>query len=431
MAGLDNGKEAPHQGVAMDVEGEAGVEEVEVMMKAKGKVQETPEVTMEAGGEAGRKAAQGEKAVGDDAGHHRGGASAGAGAAASGDVAGAAGGGGAGAATKSKEKGKEKGDGKCPTDAKQGTPFGPCMCPKGSDGAHKTVDVERRCWPGSNKPGGIARITKKYTVEEELFGDMVQSSYFDIKYLLGGSEKRVKECFLTCTPLEMAARQSAPCDRFTVEHQPTTRRQKPARTSPAPAPTPTRMSPLAPRVGSNTSVSSSLKAKAKGSASLNKTSAPVKRSKPTAVAVAGGQEGKGPRKRAKITEGGGRDRKRASSQAECKENQGVHREREVPARNEEPARHAITDLSVVVEATKAPSAPLSAGRMDAFQVALGALFRQSTTDTIPLAKVHAGVNGQVVQGTSPFDPNEVTLSLKYLEDVESKVMLDNGMLYRI
>lgn len=55
------------------------------------------------------------------------------------------------------------------------------------------------------------------SVEEELFGDMVQSSYFDIKYLLGGSEKRVKECFLTCTPLEMAARQSAPRDRFTIE----------------------------------------------------------------------------------------------------------------------------------------------------------------------------------------------------------------------
>ncbi|CAM9226743.1 unnamed protein product, partial [Ectocarpus sp. 8 AP-2014] len=126
------------------------------------------------------------------------------------------------------------------------------------------------------------------------------------------------------------------------------------------------------------------------------------------------------RKRARTAEGGGRPCKNASSQSECKENQEVHREREVPTRSEEPTRHAITDLSVVVEATKTPSAPLSAGRMDAFQLALGALFRQSTTDTISLAKVHADINAQVVQGTSPFNDNEVTLSLKYLEDVESK-----------
>ncbi|CAB1096659.1 unnamed protein product [Ectocarpus sp. CCAP 1310/34] len=431
MVGPDNIKETPHQGAAMEVEVEAGVEEVEVTVEGKGEAQEAPYVNMEVDGEAGLKAAQGEKAVGGDVGQ-RGGASekrsgdavgpAGAGAAAApGDVAGA-GGGGAGAAP----KGKAKGDGK------EGTAFGPCMCPQGSDGVHKTVDVERRCWPGSNKPGGIGRITKKYTVEEEVCGEMVQMSYFDIKYLLGGSEKKVQETYISCTPLEIAARQSTPRDRFTVEvPEPTTRRQKPARTPPPPAPT--RMSPLASSLDANTSLSPP-KAKAKGSRSLKKVSPAVKRSKPmpaAAAAVAGGREGKGPRKRARTADGGERACKKASSQSECKENQEVHREREVPARSEEPTRHAITDLSVVVEATKTPSAPLSAGRMDAFQLALGALFRQSATDTISLAKVHADINAQVVHGTSPFNDNEVTLSLKYLEDVESKVMLDSGMLYRI
>ncbi|CBJ29806.1 hypothetical protein Esi_0162_0021 [Ectocarpus siliculosus] len=432
MVGPDNGKETPHQGAAMEVEGEAEVEEVEVVVGGKGEVQEAREANMEVDGEAGLKETQGEKAVGGDVGgtsEERSGvavepvgAGAAAAAAASGDVAGA-GGGGAGAAPKSKAKG----------DGKQGTAFGPCMCPQGTDGAHKTVDVERRCWPGSNKPGGIGRITKKYTAEEEVCGEMVQMSYFDIKYLLGGSEKRVQETYISCTPLEIAARQSAPRDRFTVEvPEPTTRRQKPARTPPPPAPT--RTSPLASSADANTSLSS-LEAKAKGSRSLKKVTPVVKRSKPTiaaaAAAAAGGREGKGPRKRARTAEGGGRPWKKASSQSECKENQEVHREREVPARGEDPTRHAITDLSVVVEATKTPSAPLSAGRMDAFQLALGALFRQSTTDTISLAKVHADINAQVVQGTSPFNDNEVTLSLKYLEDVESKVMLDSGMLYRI
>lgn len=55
------------------------------------------------------------------------------------------------------------------------------------------------------------------TVEEEVCGDVVQMSYFDIKYLLGGSEKKVQETYISCTPLEIAARQSAPRNMFTVE----------------------------------------------------------------------------------------------------------------------------------------------------------------------------------------------------------------------
>lgn len=46
---------------------------------------------------------------------------------------------------------------------------------------------------------------------------MVEYTYFDVKYLLGGSEKGVKETFVTCTPTETAARQSAPPEIFTVQ----------------------------------------------------------------------------------------------------------------------------------------------------------------------------------------------------------------------
>lgn len=40
-------------------------------------------------------------------------------------------------------------------------PWGPCLCGKGVDGAHKTVVVEARTWVGINKPGGTGRITKR------------------------------------------------------------------------------------------------------------------------------------------------------------------------------------------------------------------------------------------------------------------------------
>lgn len=54
-------------------------------------------------------------------------------------------------------------------------------------------------------------------VEEEVYGETVENTYYDVKYLLGGSEKRVKETFISCTPNETEARQAAPRDIFTVE----------------------------------------------------------------------------------------------------------------------------------------------------------------------------------------------------------------------
>lgn len=48
-----------------------------------------------------------------------------------------------------------------------------------------------------------------------------------------------------------------------------------------------------------------------------------------------------------------------------------------------------------------------------------------------LAKLETDINAQRSPGTTPFDAGEVKAALKYLEDVESKVMLDDGMIYRI
>lgn len=54
-------------------------------------------------------------------------------------------------------------------------------------------------------------------MEEEVCGETIENAYYDVKYLLGGSEKKVKETFIACTPNEKEARQAAPRDIFTVE----------------------------------------------------------------------------------------------------------------------------------------------------------------------------------------------------------------------
>lgn len=54
-------------------------------------------------------------------------------------------------------------------------------------------------------------------VVEEVCGETVENTYFDVKYLLGGGEKRVKETFISCSPLETEARQSTQREIFTVE----------------------------------------------------------------------------------------------------------------------------------------------------------------------------------------------------------------------
>lgn len=64
-----------------------------------------------------------------------------------------------------------------------------------------------------------------------MFGQIVQYTYFDLKYLMGGSEKGVKETFVTCTPLHTAARQIAPRDMFTVQLAEVGRRSMQARRS--------------------------------------------------------------------------------------------------------------------------------------------------------------------------------------------------------
>lgn len=64
----------------------------------------------------------------------------------------------------------------------------------------------------------IVTITS-WSEQEEVFGELVDYTYYDVKYIMGGTEKGVKETFVSCTPLETGPRQAAPRDMFTVEVQ--------------------------------------------------------------------------------------------------------------------------------------------------------------------------------------------------------------------
>jgi hypothetical protein len=49
------------------------------------------------------------------------------------------------------------------------------------------VRVQSRTWPGINKPGGVARVTKVHT----------DSHSYDVAYVLGGTEKQVGAAYVT------------------------------------------------------------------------------------------------------------------------------------------------------------------------------------------------------------------------------------------
>jgi len=51
------------------------------------------------------------------------------------------------------------------------------------------VNVQSRTWPGINKPGGVARVTKVH--------EGGNSIKYDVSYVLGGREKQVDEAFVT------------------------------------------------------------------------------------------------------------------------------------------------------------------------------------------------------------------------------------------
>jgi len=55
------------------------------------------------------------------------------------------------------------------------------------------VQVQSRTWPGVNKPGGIARISKVFE----------NTSSYHVNYILGGKEKNVDSIFLSLPPEEM------------------------------------------------------------------------------------------------------------------------------------------------------------------------------------------------------------------------------------
>jgi len=51
------------------------------------------------------------------------------------------------------------------------------------------VQVQSRTWPGVNKPGGVARITKIHSLSSNVS--------YDVTYVLGGKEKNVDACFIS------------------------------------------------------------------------------------------------------------------------------------------------------------------------------------------------------------------------------------------
>ena len=56
------------------------------------------------------------------------------------------------------------------------------------------------------------------TVEEQRYGEMVPLAYYDVKYVLGGSEKKILETYIQCVGREgKTARPACPRDLFTVE----------------------------------------------------------------------------------------------------------------------------------------------------------------------------------------------------------------------
>ncbi|KAL9181741.1 hypothetical protein ACHAXT_012084 [Thalassiosira profunda] len=55
------------------------------------------------------------------------------------------------------------------------------------------VVVQARTWPGINKPGGVARVTKVHPAAAEVG----QSTKYDVAYVLGGKEKKVDESFVS------------------------------------------------------------------------------------------------------------------------------------------------------------------------------------------------------------------------------------------
>ncbi len=64
------------------------------------------------------------------------------------------------------------------------------------------VVVQSRTWPGSNKPGGVARVTAVHTIEVPINPDETTTGIgtsctskkkYDVSYVLGGKEKGVEE----------------------------------------------------------------------------------------------------------------------------------------------------------------------------------------------------------------------------------------------
>lgn len=76
------------------------------------------------------------------------------------------------------------------------------------------VDVMRRAWVGINKPGGVGKIIKIWkTSVEEPSGEML----YDVKYTLGGRDKRVEQRYITHVDFRLDRRDTRGRCRYCAE----------------------------------------------------------------------------------------------------------------------------------------------------------------------------------------------------------------------
>ncbi|RLN74051.1 hypothetical protein BBJ28_00000353 [Nothophytophthora sp. Chile5] len=76
------------------------------------------------------------------------------------------------------------------------------------------VEVESRTWPGINKPGGSGRIVRVHREKGE--DGMVETLFFDVRYVLGGIEKHIEGEFVQSSRIleQQSNREPVPRDFY-------------------------------------------------------------------------------------------------------------------------------------------------------------------------------------------------------------------------
>ncbi|CAN0036736.1 unnamed protein product [Ascophyllum nodosum] len=308
--------------------------------------------------------------------------------------------------------------------------WGPCLCDRGSGEGHSTISVESRTWPGINKPGGVGRVTRRTIVEEQRYGEMVPLAYYDVKYVLGGSEKKILETYIQCVGREgKTARPACPRDLFTVEaSEPIPRSRQSCEPSPSlPAKAKAARNPNpSPPLGFSKLMNARVVSQRDGK------SAKMKRPKPCESSDAPlpppvRRETKQPRDR-----DGGRD---GSGEAKSDPPLRLAKLPKVAGcvKSKPPeAKVHITDLSEQERVVpKEVIAPLPQTRMAMLSGLIREVFHKNNTDKLTILKLKEGINRLVPADSCPFKDPEIDSAFHFLENEENKLMVSDGQVYLI